>query len=482
MISGNRPDKSGQVLLINSNREISPNPVLPIGMALVASSLAEQGFNVACADLGFKRSWQKHLQEKLKQSQPDYIGISIRNIDNHDRISPRLYLDEVKDIIELCRRHSPAKIFCGGAALAVMPELILRYLGLEAGVFGDGEETTPKLLRRWENSEDLSNLPGIVYQKGGNIFLNPPQRIEPLSALPPTDLARWIDIKPYFRQEASYPVQAKRGCPFDCIYCTYAKGEGKTYRFRPAFQIVQEIIDIHERHRPKTIEFVDSIFNHPPGFAESICRELIKRGSRAKLHTIELSPEFLSPELIALMEKAGFVSCGLTCESASETILKNLKKSYGAEAVRRAARNLRHSKMKKLWIFLLGGPGENEGTIEETLDFIREELGENDIVFFNIGIRIYPGTEMEAIARREGQLDESANLLFPTFYVSPKISLPAIEARLKAERNHNIVTIKDLRFPLLPALLKTAGFIRLKNPYWSYAPIFNRVKEALWLK
>ena len=472
----------GKVLLINANREVNPNPVLPVGMSYVASSLVRHGFDVACADLCFKKDWEKYLRAEIIKFAPGFIGISIRNIDNHDQSSMKFYLAFVKEVIGFCREQSSAIIFCGGAALAVMPEAILKYLDLECGVFGDGEETTLELIKRWQAGRDFSDLPGLVYRKDGQVTANPTVGISDLDAVPHQELHCWIDVKPYFRQETSYPVQAKRGCPFDCIYCTYAKGEGKRYRLRSAASVAQEVVDIYERHHPKTIEFVDSIFNHPPGFAEEICRELIKRGSRANLHTIEINPKLLTAELISLMEQAGFSSLGLTCESASETVLRNLKKDYGAEDVRAAARRLKNSKMKKLWVFLFGGPGEDEETVKETLRFAREELGGNDVVFFNIGIRIYPGTEIEAIARREKLIDDKTDLLYPTFYLSPLIKRKRIEELIRAEKNDRIVTIKDLNLPYLSSLLRLYSLLQSKTPYWAYTSIFNRVRRVLCLR
>jgi len=471
-----------RVLLINTNIEVNPNPVLPIGMAYVAASLERNGFSVSCADLCFKKDWQKYLKNEINNFAPEFIGIAIRNIDNHDQSAPKFYLEFAKEVIEFCRKNSKAGLFCGGAALAVMPKPILKYLGIETGIFGDGEESTPRLLMHWGDIAAYEKIAGLVYLAGSEIIANPAQGTKDLNSVAFHALHKWINVKPYFSQETSYPIQAKRGCPFNCIYCTYARGEGKCYRFRATENIADEIEHIQNNYRPKTIEFVDSIFNHPEGFAENICRELINRKCRANLHTIELNPGFISEELIRLMEKAGFSSCGLTCESASESVLKKLKKSYGVKEVIAAARSLKGSKMKRLWVFLMGGPGENETTVEETLNFVRTELGEKDIVFFNIGIRIYPGTEIEAIAKEEGIIDAKTDLLHPVFYLSPAISRERIEEKIRGEKKANIVTIRDIRLPYLSILLRLASLLHLKGPYWSYAPIFNKIRRTLWQK
>ncbi len=44
-----------------------------------------------------------------------------------------------------------------------------------------------------------------------------------------------------------------------------------------------------------------------------------------------------------------------------------------------------------------------------------------DIVTLKAGIRIYPGTQLEAIAREEGIIENGEDLLHPVFYLSPAI-------------------------------------------------------------
>ena len=43
----------------------------------------------------------------------------------------------------------------------------------------------------------------------------------------------------------------------------------------------------------------------------------------------------------------------------------------------------------------MGGPGENQDTVEETLEFIHRETGPRDVALVIYGIRVYPNTGME---------------------------------------------------------------------------------------
>jgi radical SAM superfamily enzyme YgiQ (UPF0313 family) len=66
---------------------------------------------------------------------------------------------------------------------------------------------------------------------------------------------------------------------------------------------------------------------------------------------------------------------------------------------------------------MLGGPGENEDTLKETLANA-DGLGKTVFFVFS-GVRIYPHTALYALALEEGQIEPHHNLLEPVFYWSP---------------------------------------------------------------
>src|SRR6185369_10544700 len=55
-------------------------------------------------------------------------------------------------------------------------------------------------------------------------------------------LQRWVDTRNYLRLEPVLPVQGKRGCAKRCLYCTYARIEGGTWRLREPGAVVEEIL------------------------------------------------------------------------------------------------------------------------------------------------------------------------------------------------------------------------------------------------
>jgi radical SAM superfamily enzyme YgiQ (UPF0313 family) len=221
----------------------------------------------------------------------------------------------------------------------------------------------------------------------------------------------------------------------------------------------------------RDIEFVDNVFNSPYEHALAICRGVAGAGIKARLQTVELNPKFMDEELLRAMEEAGFVAAGITAESASDEVLSALGKGFNRQDVYNAARVIGNSKIPFLWIFLLGGPGETDQTVRETLSFAENNIRRKDTVFFNIGIRIYPGAGIDAIARQQGLLDLPAGeMLRPVSYLSPLLDktrlLKTVEQAIS--RHLNFIGVDSLSLPYLGKIYRLGHLIGTKPPIWKH--------------
>ena len=285
------------------------------------------------------------------------------------------------------------------------------------GIVGEAEQSLPRLLEKLESGMDASTIPGVVTRgdKQGRKTLGIPDFN--LDYLPFSEIDAHMDFSPY-RSRGVYSIQTKRGCYHKCIYCTYPMIEGKKYRFRNVKAVVEEISQALERMDAVTFEFVDSTFNDPPGWAESICREIIRRKVKAKFRTMGINPAHASRELFELMLEAGFSQIDCTPDSASREMLTNLGKNFSLEQLQKTASLLRETDLPAMWFFIFGGPGETEKTMNETFQFIDKWISENDMVHLTTGLRIYPQTPLHKIALQEKQVTEENPLLEPSFYIS----------------------------------------------------------------
>ena len=471
------PSTRPRVLLISANRERAPQPVLPNGVACVASALDAAGHDVRVLDLCFSRDPERDARRMVREMAPDVIGVSVRNLDNSDSIALRHYTPEAASLMRAIRAERPAAtILAGGAAFGVAPESLFRALEVDYAVAGDGERASTALIDALAAGREPGTIPGLVRRIGERTVFTPPGEDADLDSLPPARMHRWLDLARYQRHGATVPVQTKRGCVYKCVYCTYRNVEGWGYRLRDPERVADEIEDLM-RHGVRNVDFVDSTFNSPPGHAIAVCEAILRRGLALHLDTTNFTPAAVSDELLAVMRRAGFRSLGITAESASDPVLARLDKGFDAARVRVVADRVERAGIRVLWIFLLGGPGETTATMEETLAFAQTRMDRGDAVYLTVGLRIYPGTTLHRIALEEGVVAANDPLLAPSFYFSPALDFDAAVARLRqfAARNPRFMFSADSRSVILPYLTRMASLLRLPRPHWRYMGLFQRL-------
>ena len=473
--------RRARVLLVSTNRERQPYPVVPNGLACVASALDAAGHDVHFLDLCFARNPVTAARDAARKFAPSIIGVSIRNIDNSDAIALRHYTPEARTVLAALRAAAPkATVIAGGAAFGVAPEALFRDFGVDYAVAGDGERASVALVNAIAEGREIGPLAGVVRAMGERVHFTPPGEEADLDSLPSPSLHRWIDLKRYERNGATIPIQTKRGCVFKCVYCTYRNVEGWGYRTRSPRLVADEIGELKRKAGVKNFDFVDSTFNSPPGHALEVCEEISRRNLRVHLDTTNFTPAAASTELLAAMRHAGFRTLGITAESASDPVLERLEKGFTAAKVHEVAERVEKAGIRALWIFLVGGPGETRKSLEETLRFARWRLDRGDSVYLTVGLRIYPGTTLHRIAISEGRVAGDDSLLHPSFYFSEGLGFDETVDRLRAfAANHRrFMFSADSRSPFLPYLTRAASLLRLPRPHWQYMALFQRISRS----
>jgi radical SAM superfamily enzyme YgiQ (UPF0313 family) len=465
-----------KILLISTNRCTLPMPVMPIGACIVAHAAESAGHTVFFLDLMFTGDPLAEIELALARCKPDAIGLSVRNIDNNDMRGTVFFMNDLLSVVAAIRKRTGAPLIVGGAALGVMPEQILRLAPETIAVVGDGEMVFPRLLDRISRAQPFSDLPGVAFIENGVFHRNISAASEFSTTCPAPDYQRWLNISAYRSRMATVPVQTKTGCQFQCVYCTYPKIEGSTWRLKDPGSVADTVARFAAAGL-RDVELVDSVFNAPLGHAMEVCAALARVGHKARLQCLEMNPRDFDDPLVTAMERAGFTGMGITLESASDPVLQGLRKGFTSLDVHHAAEVVRRHRIPCAWIFLLGGPGETKESVRETLRFAGKHIRPMDVAFFNTGIRIYPGTELESIARKQGVLSlPPEEMLSPVFYVSPDVDAGWLDRELKSAMNSrmNFINMGTMGLSLLPAIHLISHRLGLRPPLWRYTGIIRR--------
>ncbi|MDH3357947.1 MAG: radical SAM protein [Desulfobacteraceae bacterium] len=402
-----------KILLISANTEQINMPVLPLGMACVGAAVQNAGHEVKILNLMMVRDIRGLLREDISGFTPDVIGISVRNIDDQLMERPNFLLDQVRTVVSECRNFSDAPIVLGGAGYSIFPRRALEYLNADMGIQGEGEKAFVMLLERLEHKGDISEIPGLCLPETGLVKRS--RSVKDLDDHPQPLLNAHLLLPPNLEnEEIWFPVQTRRGCAMDCIYCSTASIEGRLLRKHSVVSAVN-FIRHYANAGIKNFFFVDNTFNFPLPYAKALCDRLIAEGLNIRWRCI-LYPWKIDDELVEKMAKAGCKEVSLGFESGSESILKRMNKRYTLDDVRRISRLLGKQQIRRMGFLLLGGPGENKDSVKQSFYFA--DSLETEAMKITSGIRIYPHTALHRYAVDEGIIEPDEDLLFPKFYMA----------------------------------------------------------------
>jgi radical SAM superfamily enzyme YgiQ (UPF0313 family) len=412
-----------RVLLVSGNTHTQPYPVYPIGLDYVAGAIADH-HSVRIVDMNAQEDGQT-LTKAIEGFVPEVVGLSIRNVDTSDTTRKEGFFSGYRDLVAAIRAQTTAPLVLGGSGFTMFPEAMMRGLGADYGVIGEGERLA-LLLDVLEGRGGELPLPGILTQRSAPAIPAPwsgriARRFDP--GLP--------HVAFYLKRGGMLNLQTKRGCGFSCIYCTYPIIEGHALRLAAPQEVGRTARRLQEAGA-KYIFIADSAFNSDGVHSMAVARAFQKAGITIPWGAF-FAPVSMHRDYFRVLADAGLSHAEFGSESLSDSVLKAYRKPFRAENVFQAHAAAAAAGLYVAHYFLFGGPGENTDTVNETLEGV--ERLEACALFLFCGMRIYPQTALEDLARQDGQIDDTRNMLEPVFYRSPAIGEEEILNRVRRRAN-----------------------------------------------
>lgn len=466
-----------KILLINPNR-IKP-PVNPLGLISLIRPLKKKGYKVKLLDLCFSTNTKKDIKQALEYK-PDYIGISIRNIDDGTFCSKKFFLEKTKKIVNQIKQYTDAEVIAGGPGYSVQPEGILKYLDINYGIIGPGEKTFIQLLEALSTDTSLKKISGLSYKEKNTYKTNPVNFL--IHDEPSKPNRNLIDNRRYVRFGGMSNIQTKRGCAYNCIFCVNPNIEGRT-KLKDPKVVVEELEELTQL-RVNYVHFTDSTFNIPEEHAKQVCREIIKSGLNKEIKwTAYTSPKPFSDELAYLMKQAGCDALTFGIDTANDELIRKWGKFFTKKDILCVSQLCNKYKISFMHNLLLGGPGETLETIKESYDLMRQ--CNPTLVGVMYGMRIYPNTPLANLVMEEGLNQNNTNLygtiknnqsmLYPLFYVSNKIGkdIGKIAYELAEGDDRFLIAGYD-RYPYNDKTLTEAYKKGFRGPFWKACKMVSK--------
>jgi len=290
------------------------------------------------------------------------------------------------------------------------------YPEIDVIVRGEGEQTLVELVRAVDEGRgkpELSKIEGISFRRGRMIRHNPSRPLmENMDSLPFPGyhfVEEYVDRYHFTMmtgRKARYGmIEASRGCPHRCTFCSQWKHWQGVWRHKSVKRVAEEVEFLYANYGSRLIWLTDDNFGLGKRM-EELCDQLIERGFSDDL-TIFMQARcddiVKNENLLPKMCKAGINWLLLGVESHSKSTLDGFRKGTDPEDSKTAVRLLKKNGVFTHATCIVGERDDSARKIQDLREFVN---------FLDPGIAIFmvltpfPGTDLFEEAKRSGWIED----------------------------------------------------------------------------
>ncbi len=336
---------------------------VPLGLLCLASYIKKYNHNTSIVDLNvvlkkhlFSPDYLKKVTKVLLGHQPDILGFSV--------ICSTLPISLL--IAEEFKRRAPhiPIIFGGPEVTFEEVELLKTFKQIDLIVRGEGEITLVGVIKALEDGLDLSKILGITFREGDKIKRNADRPfIDDLDSLPKLDFS----VLPHFEKYNKGTLEAGRGCPFHCTFCSTSKMWKSTLRMKSAQRLAKELRRINSIFK-KRGDFIIDVSHDNFLASKKVVNEFLPLvANKGFAWGCSSRLDQLDRELIIKLKRAGCQYLFIGIESGSPAIQKKIKKKLPIRRLPNMLDMLYRNDIGATLSFIVGFPGEKKSQINQTL-------------------------------------------------------------------------------------------------------------------
>ena len=368
----------------------------PWGLAILSKYYQSSGYDVEILDGQALQLPKEDLSKTLNEYEFDVLGISAFSTQ----------YPAVKLIAENVNEDRDVPIIVGGPLATYQYGMVLKTTKVDVCVIGEGEISGVEILN---NFDELEKVNGIAFKRNGNIVFTRQQDSFPdLDELPLPDF-QLFDMETYIKQDNAYSRSqnigqrtmmfiTSRGCPYNCFFCSKSSQQFRTMSPKKVYEMLS--VFKKEFHIEEVV-FGDELFlSSKSRFREmnSLLKSLnLPWGGQARVNLMD--KEFLN-----MIKASGCIGMGYGIESGSPKILRNMNKKITVDQIEFAMKYTQKLKIPIKVQLIFGFPGEDETTVQETIDMFKriDHPGRRFNVFTPIpGSKIYDDCVNQGFIKNE---------------------------------------------------------------------------------
>ena len=290
---------------------------------------------------------------------PDIVGFSV-------------YIWNIKEILQIASFINSKIILGGPHVTGIEYDILNNNQNIDIIITGEGEKALYKLIEYFiEGKDDFSDICGITSRESQNL------------------LEDNISLKkmPFFYEEIfkKHPnlewitIEASRGCPYKCRYCTWSYNRSMRYfsvnKIKKDLDIILSIPSI------KYIYFADSSLLLNKKRAKKILKYLKKKNTK-KIIKYEFHYDHFDDEIVDLLSQLPYNEFSFGIQTTNQNCAKIINRSFNANRFEEAIGKIENKFDKQhLTVDLIYGlPGDDLNGFKKSLNYI---FGLNNIEKIN---------------------------------------------------------------------------------------------------
>lgn len=402
----NLPDPPGRVVnrgyaggfgTAYNAKHSTDRPVFPVYLLYAASALEKSGCRYEILDAQGMGYGIETVKKIVGDKKPDIIlsWISLPSF-YHDIKC----LNEAKSIL-----GEDALVAGWGTTCKTLSKDILQNSKIDLILNGEYPYYSAILTfaKKIREKSDPKEIPGAVFLNDGKYFSNPPLNEDGDSLNRVLfEVYHKLPVHNYICTVGTYdgskieflPIVTSAGCSYACNYCPYPTGYGRKIKYKSIDKIIEEIKFLQHNFKINCFLFRDQNFLSNRERVLNFCDKIIKENIKIKWF-IEARTDLVSRELLQKMKQAGCIRIHFGVESGSSKLANIAKPGSSLGKCMKAFKLCRELKIVTLAHMIVGLPGENRRTVEETLSFLFKLRPD----YINVNVLTpYPGTGLYEIA------------------------------------------------------------------------------------
>ncbi len=268
---------------------------------------------------------------------------------------------------ELERREPDLPLLLGGPHATMLGrEILERFPRFDVVARHEAERTLPELLANLE-SRAFEKIPGLCWRAPGGVrWTEGAPRIDDLDSLPIPS----YDLYPVESLGLDLlRVEAGRGCPFLCTFCSTASFFQRRYRLKSAPRLVEELDRLHARYGFIDFKLDHDLFTVDRKKILAFCEAVRDRGYRWR---VSARVDCVDEELLERMAEAGCVDLYFGIETGSARMQEVVKKRLDLGLVAPTLDVTERLSISTTVSFITGYPEERQEDLDATLDRLGE--------------------------------------------------------------------------------------------------------------